>query len=73
MTPFERAKIRLEAFHLLAGWGSTTRNPEAENPLGRIVHTPWNLEQRMQWADKLAEWAMDEKDTIDDDPHGAVP
>jgi hypothetical protein len=37
MTPFERAKIRLEAFQLLAGWGTNTGNPEAENPLDRYV------------------------------------
>jgi hypothetical protein len=58
MTPFERAKIRLEAFRLLAGWGTNTGDPKAEKPIDRYVHTPWNLEQRMQRATELAEWAM---------------
>jgi|HubBroStandDraft_6_1064221.scaffolds.fasta_scaffold855658_2 hypothetical protein len=60
MTPFERAKIRLEAFQLLAGWGTNTGNPEAENLIDRYVHTPWTLEYRMQRADELADWAMKE-------------
>jgi hypothetical protein len=71
MTPFERAKIRLAAFQLLEGWG-TAGDPKAKDLCDRLI-VPWNLEQRMQRADELAEWAMAEKDAIDDDPHGAVP
>jgi hypothetical protein len=56
MTPFERAKIRLEAFRLLDGWGYVD-NPQAEKLIDRLP-TPWNLTERMRRADELAEWAM---------------
>jgi hypothetical protein len=72
LTPFERAQIRLAAFHLLAGWGFNTGDPKAENLLDRYVHTPWNLEQRMQRADELAEWAMDVDAAVKDIPDAAA-
>lgn len=56
ITTFERARIRLEAFKLLEGWG-TMENPQAEKLIDRLP-TPWSLTERMKRAGELAEWAM---------------
>jgi hypothetical protein len=66
MTPFERAKIRLEAFQLLDGWG-TPGDPKAKDLCDRLI-VPWDLKRRMQRAADLADWAMAQNDAIYDTP-----
>jgi hypothetical protein len=54
MTPYERAQIRLQAFKLLAGWGTTF--PGAEKLEDRFK--PWELEKLKSEATVLADWAV---------------
>jgi hypothetical protein len=49
-TDYERAKLRLQAFALLDGWGFTNENGE---------HVKLTLEKRKLRACELVEWALE--------------
>ena len=57
------ADIRLRAFDLLSGWGTTDLN--AEKIEDRIK--PWDFDMRLKYATRLANWALG-KETANDAP-----
>jgi hypothetical protein len=51
VTDYERARLRLQAFAVLDGWGFPNEKGE---------HVKWTLEKRKLRACELVEWALEE-------------
>jgi hypothetical protein len=56
ITVYERSMVRLKAFALLTGWGTLDNKGN---------YKPYNLEEQMDRATKLADWAMEDKGNAD--------